>query len=131
MPWAASVRSDSASPAVLAVREPREAALDEQLLARLLLELAPERPGATGHRRVVDVGAVGAAVKPCLAAGAGARVTGLELIDERHPLARPREPPCQGDAERPRSHDHNVDETDDRRRSVPVRRPGLTLPASP
>ena len=68
MPWAASARSGSASHPVLALGEPGHAALNEQILARLVLELAPERPRAASHRRVVGVGAVCAALEPCLAA---------------------------------------------------------------
>ena len=55
-------------PSVLTVSKPREAALEEKLLARLLLELAPERARAPSHHRVVAVGAVRAAVEPRFAA---------------------------------------------------------------
>ena len=61
----------------------QRAALDQQLLAGLGLELAPERAGAARGRRVAGVGTVAAADQPRLAARGRARVAGLELVDER------------------------------------------------
>jgi hypothetical protein len=43
-------------PPVLAVGKPGHAAFDEQLLARFVLEFAPERSRATRHLRVFGVG---------------------------------------------------------------------------
>jgi hypothetical protein len=70
-------------PAVLAMGEPGEAALDEQLLARLPLELASQRPRAASHRGVLNVGPMGAAIKPRFATGGGPGIAGLELINQR------------------------------------------------
>jgi hypothetical protein len=50
---------------------------------------------------------VAAADQACLAARAGARVAGLELVDQRHARARAREPPRERGAERARADDHD------------------------
>jgi hypothetical protein len=89
IPCAASVRSDAASHPSSPWATPRDAALDEQVLARLVLELAPERTRAARHPGVLGVGAVRAGQEPGLAARGGAPVAGLELVDERHALAGP------------------------------------------
>ena len=77
-------------PAVLALREPRHAALDDQLLAALGLQLAPQRPrparGRACSRRRRRASSGSAATRRPSVARAVAR---LELVDERD-LARPR-----------------------------------------
>jgi hypothetical protein len=54
-------------PAVLAVGEPCKAALQEEFLPGLFLELVPERARPAGHGCVLSVGSVGAAVEARLA----------------------------------------------------------------
>ena len=107
MPCARIVRSDAASQPSLAAGEPHQPALDQEVRARLGLELAPERAGAARRGGVDRVGAVAAADQPRLAAGGRARVAGLELVDERDVLALAREPPGKRGAERPGADDHH------------------------
>src|SRR5262249_17258717 len=95
-------------PAVVAVREPRDAALDEEVGSRLGLELAPERAGAPAQRRVVVLVAVADADEARLAAGGRAPVAGLELVDERDVVALSGEPPGERRAERPGAHDDHA-----------------------
>src|SRR4051812_20622036 len=95
-------------PAVLAVCEPRDAAFDEEVGSGLRLELAPERAGAPGHRRVVRLATVPDAEEAGLAARGRAPVAGLELIDERDVVALAGEPPGERCAEYPRPHDDHA-----------------------
>ncbi len=94
-------------PAVVAVREPAHAGVDQQVRAGLALELLPERARAPRHRGVVGVRAVRAADQPRLAAARRAHVAGLELIDEHDLVALPGQPPRQRRAERPTANDHD------------------------
>ena len=82
-------------PAVGALGEPRHAALDQQVLAALGLQLAPQLPRSARGTGVVGLGAVRAPVQPRLAARAGARVARLELVDERDLVPRAGERPGQ------------------------------------
>ena len=94
-------------PAVAAAGEPHQPALDQEVRARLRLELAPERARAPGRRGVAGVLAVAAADQPRLAAGRGAPVARLELVDERDAHALAREPPRERRAKRPCPDDHH------------------------
>ena len=73
MSCARMVRSRRGLPAVGAAGEPHEPALDQEVRARLRLELAPQRAGAARRRRVVGVVAVAAADQARLAARGRAR----------------------------------------------------------
>ncbi len=95
-------------PAVLAMREPRQAALDQQLLAALGLELAPERPRAPRRGRVVGIRPVAAADQARLAAGGRARVARLELVDQGHRGPGTRQPPGERRPEHPCTDDHSA-----------------------
>jgi hypothetical protein len=95
-------------PAVVAAGEPAQAALDQQLLAALGFELAPERAGAPRRGRVVVVRPVAAADQARLAARRRARVAGLELVDQRHLGAGAREPPRERGPEGARPDDHRA-----------------------
>ena len=112
-------------PAVAAAGEPDEPALDQQVRARLGLELAPQRARAARRGGVAGVPAVAAAVQARLAARGGAAVAGLELVDERHAHALAREPPCERGAEVPAP---TITTESIRRRTLPCR--GCT-PCSP
>jgi hypothetical protein len=90
------------------VREPGEAAFEQQLGPALGLELAPQLPRAPRGRRIEGVLAVPAADQPGLAAGRRARVARLELVDERDVPPGAREPPRERGPEGSRSDDRRA-----------------------
>jgi hypothetical protein len=95
-------------PAVVAAGEPGEPALDQQLFAAFGLELAPQRARPPRRCRVARVRPVAAAGQPRLAARRGARIAGLELVDERHLRAGAGEPPGERRPEGPGTDDHHA-----------------------
>ena len=119
-------------PAVLAAREPGQPALDEQLLAALGLELAPQLARPPRRRGVAGVRAVAAADQARLAARAGRDVAGLELVHERDAPSLAREPPGERGAEAARAHDdralHRRDGSGDRPSSRATGPQGESVP---
>ena len=125
------VTSDCRLPAVGLAGEPHEPALDQQVGARLRLELAPQRARAAGGGGVVGVPAVAAADQARLAARGGAAVAGLELVDERDLHAVARQPPRERGAERPRADDDDRVHDDRGRYRAAGARPGCRHRVAP